>query len=283
MFLAGLVVVLALCVSAWRRTTPLEWASRAVAMGMVAAVLAPLWVSAGALPGPRVGGGGLPTIGGTMTGQLVFSGVATDISTGSNETLTIAPAGSGSGVANVKVVSGDSASNTVDWQDVAFCYSDGSAYGVRMTSNYLDFTNNTYASWAAGNIRASSLTIAVQTANNPITLSGLTQFGGPFSHYQGTASFTGTQHNYAGCTNYSLCRLDGSSTPVITGLTTLVIGEQRTLCNYGTTTIQINHQDTNSTAAYRFDLPGAVNYNLVAKSCIFIVWDNVLQRWLKSS
>lgn len=38
---------------------------------------------------------GVLTTGGTMTGQLVFSGVSTDISTATNEDLTIAPAGSG--------------------------------------------------------------------------------------------------------------------------------------------------------------------------------------------
>lgn len=50
-----------------------------------------------AVPGPSRsgGGGGLLTTGGTMTGQQVFSGVATDISTGTNEPLTLAPNGTG--------------------------------------------------------------------------------------------------------------------------------------------------------------------------------------------
>ena len=52
------------------------------------------WVYGGALTVPG-GGGGLPTVGGTMTGQVVFSGVSTDVSTGSGEDFTVAPAGAG--------------------------------------------------------------------------------------------------------------------------------------------------------------------------------------------
>lgn len=55
----------------------------------------------GALPGPRVGVSALycALTGCTMTGQQVFSGVTTDITTGTNEDLTLAP--NGTGVVNI--------------------------------------------------------------------------------------------------------------------------------------------------------------------------------------
>ena len=75
---------------------------------MVVAVL--LWVVCGAAwAGGSIeftgGGGGLPTTGGTMTGQQVFSGVSTDISTGSGESFTVAP--SGAGGIDLQVSTGD--------------------------------------------------------------------------------------------------------------------------------------------------------------------------------
>ena len=83
----------------------------------VAAVFAFLVVASGwllaqdsPLPGPAGGVAGLPTTGGTMTGQVVFSGVTTDISTGTNEDMTIAPAGTGAVV--VASTGGSSTSET---------------------------------------------------------------------------------------------------------------------------------------------------------------------------
>jgi len=67
-----------------------------VVLVLMLAVPAAVLAGGGALPGPSGGGGsGLPLTGGTMTGQVVFNGVATDISTGTDENLTVAPSGTG--------------------------------------------------------------------------------------------------------------------------------------------------------------------------------------------
>ena len=67
----------------------------------VAAVFAFLVVASGwllaqdsPLPGPSGGGGGLPTVGGTLTGQVVSDGVACDISTAAttNSDYAVCPA-----------------------------------------------------------------------------------------------------------------------------------------------------------------------------------------------
>lgn len=102
LFLAGMallcVVACVAAVRAWRavETRPLRPLEAVVARLAVVAVMAlPLLADAGALPGPRSPSVGLPLTGGTMTGQVVFSGVSTDISTGTNEDLQLAPAGTG--------------------------------------------------------------------------------------------------------------------------------------------------------------------------------------------
>lgn len=102
LFAAGMVALCAaLCVGAvraWRAVEarplrPLEaWVGRLAAVAVMAL---PLLADAGALPGPRSPSVGLPLTGGTVTGQVVFSGVATDITTATNEDLTIAPSGTG--------------------------------------------------------------------------------------------------------------------------------------------------------------------------------------------
>ncbi len=223
--------------------------------------------------------------GAVMTGQLVFDGLSTDITTSLDETLTLAPSGIGgidlvTSTGSTRILSGDPSVTNIDWQDASFNYSTGATYGIRLISNNIDFTSNTYLTWQPGNIRASTLTLAVQTTNNPITLTGLTQLNGPIARYQGTGSIVGTVNNFSTCTNYSHCRLSGSSTPILTGMTVLAVAEERTLCNYGTTTIVLSHEDSGSTAANRFNLPGAVNYDLIAYKCVTAYWDNGLSRWL---
>ncbi len=219
----------------------------------------------------------------TMTGQVVFSGVSTDISTASGETLTLSPAGTGASVSNVQIVSGDTAATATDWQDTSFNWSNGTTQGVRLQAGNLDFTSNTFLVWQPGTIRGSTLALSVQTLNNTITLTGLTKLAGPLANYAGQASFSGTNHNYTGCTNYSYCRLIGTSTPVITGMTSLAASETRFMCNYGSVNIQFNHEDANSTAANRFYLPGAANYALVPQACMFIIYDSSMTRWMKSA
>lgn len=77
------------------RRRPLVDMAGHVVLVLMLAVPAAVLAGGGALPGPSGGGGGLPLTGGTMTGQVVFSAVTTDISTGTNESLTLAPNGTG--------------------------------------------------------------------------------------------------------------------------------------------------------------------------------------------
>lgn len=97
--MVGLCAALCVCaVRAWRvlEARPLRPLEAFVARLAVAAVMAmPLLADAGALQGPRSPSVGVPSTGGIYTGQVVFSGVSTDITTGINENLTLSPNGTG--------------------------------------------------------------------------------------------------------------------------------------------------------------------------------------------
>lgn len=114
LFAAGMVALgAALCVvavRAWRvlearPLRPLEaWVGRLAAVAVMAL---PLLADAGALQGPRGGGGNaLPRTGGTMTGQVVFDSVVNDISTESGGDLKLIP--SASSATNGRVIIGTS-------------------------------------------------------------------------------------------------------------------------------------------------------------------------------
>lgn len=299
LFAAGMVgLCAALCVGAvraWRvldarPLRPLEaWVGRLA----VAAVMAlPLLADAGALPGPRGGGGGaaLQTTGGTMTGAIVcndgLGGPATCMTTGTGNDLVLAPAGT----RQVKVVSADTSVTNVDWKDRSFnLLDDATTAGIRMRPAVggIEMLTSSYAGYAPGYVAGSTMEIdAISgvltlygtsgiTATHTLTLSaGLTLS-------TVNATFTGTQDNYATCTGFVQCRLDGSSTPIINGMTGGSGAVRRTLCNVGAADIVIAHEAAGSTAANRFDLSGSTNYTLVQKTCVDFTYDNTSARWRK--
>ena len=78
------------------RRRPLVDMAGHVVLVLMLAVPAAVLAGGGALPGPSGGGGnGLPRTGGTMTGQVVSSGVSVDWTSGTNEDLVFTPNGTG--------------------------------------------------------------------------------------------------------------------------------------------------------------------------------------------
>jgi len=240
----------------------------------------------------------LPLTGGTMTGAIVcddgLGGPSTCISTGTSNDLHLAPAGT----RQVKVTSGDTSTSNADWIDDAFCVTDNPASGgIRLrpgATGNLEFTNSIFTTYIAGIITANGLTITgagnhaitstagalTVTAASGIGMASDTNFSGRIrlSTLSPTA-FTGTQDNYTGCTGAVRCRLSGSSTPILDGMSGMALAEQRTLCNVGGTDIVIAHEAAGSTAANRFDLVGSTNYTLVQKGCKTFIYDATDSRW----
>lgn len=257
---------------------------------------------------PGGGGRGLGAIatafcsvtGCTMTGAIVcddgLGGPSTCISTGTSNDLTLAPAGT----RQVKVTSGDTSTSHADWIDDAFCVTDNPASGgIRLrpgATGNLEFTNSIFSAYAAGTITGTALTLTGSGSHNITSTAGsvsLTAAGGIYmasdTNLSGrirwstnSPSFTGTQNDYAGCNAYVQCRLTGSSTPILNGMSGMASAEQRILCNVGAADIVIAHEAAGSTAANRFDLVGSVNYTLVQKSCRTFIYDATSARWRAS-
>ena len=280
------------------RRRPLVDMAGHMVLVLMLAVPAAVLAGGGALPGPSGGGGGgLPTTGGTMTGALVFDdglgGPSTSITTGTGNDLNIATAGT----RKVKVTSGDTTADTADWVDDAFCWTDNPATGgVRIRLNNLEFTNSAFSAYAAGTITGTALTLTGAgshhitstagsvslTAAGGIYMASDTNLSGRIRWSTNSPSFTGTQNDYAGCNAYVQCRLTGSSTPILNGMSGMALAEQRILCNVGAADIVIAHEAAGSTAANRFDLVGSVNYTLVQKSCRTFIYDATSARWRAS-
>lgn len=105
---------------------------------------------------------------------------------------------------------------------------------------------------------------------------------GDFAHRAvSPAAFTGTQNDYAAAAGYSFARLDGSSTPVITGITDGFDGKRLVIANVGATAIQFNNQDAGSTAGNRIITGTGGNISLAADETMELIYDAVTARWRK--
>jgi hypothetical protein len=286
-------------VRAWRvlearPLRPLEaWVGRLAAVAVMAL---PLLADAGALPGPRAPSVGLPLTGGTMTGAIVFDdglgGPSTAITSGTGNDIVVAPAGT----RRFTVTNPDTSVTTSDWTDFSFNLRDVTntyPYGIRIRApgQIIEFTNYDFNAFSSGTIKGTALIWDAQTTatiNGPsgITLSHATTASGNMTFSADVkrsvvspGAFTGTQDNYAGCAGAQVCRLSGSSTPKIDGMTGGSGVTERALCNIGAADISIVHEAAGSTAANRFDLEGSVDYTLVQKSCRQFIYDSTSSRW----
>lgn len=95
------------------------------------------------------------------------------------------------------------------------------------------------------------------------------------------AAFTGTQNNYSLGTR-SYVRLDGSSTPVITGIkANNADGKALFISNVGAASIQFNNQDSGSDAANRIITGTGANVTLAADASLTLIYDSSTARWRK--
>ena len=94
-------------------------------------------------------------------------------------------------------------------------------------------------------------------------------------------AFTGSQNDFA-IGAYSFARISGSSTPIITGiLANNQDGHRLVVSNVGATAIQINDQDTGSTAANRIITGTATNFTLAVDATTEFIYDATTTRWRK--
>lgn len=95
------------------------------------------------------------------------------------------------------------------------------------------------------------------------------------------AAFTGTQNNYSIGTR-SYVRLDGSSTPVITGIkANNADGKALFISNVGAASIQFNNQDSGSDAANRIITGTGANVTLASDASLTLIYDSSTARWRK--
>jgi hypothetical protein len=91
--------------------------------------------------------------------------------------------------------------------------------------------------------------------------------------------------NYAGCTGHAVCFLGGGAADRdITGFTknsqAVDHAESFKLCNVGTTNNLVLKHDATSTAANRLFLSGGTDKTLVPYSCVDLLYNDDLDRWL---
>lgn len=96
-----------------------------------------------------------------------------------------------------------------------------------------------------------------------------------------SASFSGTQNNYnpTGLASAAIVRLDGSSSPILTGLTATINGEVKLLMNVGSVSITLNHESGSSTAAFRFLCPTSSSFTLTVNKSCYVWYDPTSGRW----
>jgi hypothetical protein len=95
------------------------------------------------------------------------------------------------------------------------------------------------------------------------------------------AAFTGTQNDLA-LGRSTFIRLSGSSTPIVTGISANnQNGKILILANVGATAIQINNQDSGSTATNRILTGTGANISLAADAAMMLIYDATTARWRK--
>jgi hypothetical protein len=95
------------------------------------------------------------------------------------------------------------------------------------------------------------------------------------------AAFTGTQNDLSLGRN-TFVRLSGSSTPIVTGISANnQNGKILILANVGATAIQINNQDSGSTATNRILTGTGANISLAADAALMFIYDATTARWRK--
>lgn len=90
-------------------------------------------------------------------------------------------------------------------------------------------------------------------------------------------------YNPAGLATCATIRqaVNAGATATITGLTAQGTGGRRiTLQNLGTGNLDVSHEDTNSTAANRFTLPGGATWEMLPGGAITFLYDGTTSRWL---
>lgn len=86
------------------------------------------------------------------------------------------------------------------------------------------------------------------------------------------APATGNNNNYALPTQPVLSLTGTTGSPVITGMIAVSDGHVITIVNNGAASIQFTHQDTNSTAGNRLQLPGAATLTLAQHGIVTFMY-----------
>ena len=89
-----------------------------------------------------------------------------------------------------------------------------------------------------------------------------------------TASFSGTQNNFnpAGLSGATVVRLNGSSTPIITGIAGGATGRVLILINISATTTFLKHNDAGSTGGNRIYFPNAGDVTLARGAALVLYY-----------
>lgn len=169
----------------------------------------------------------------------------------------------------------------------------GTNYSLDGYPNYITQYQSSNMSVTGVNLGTDSYSFADANIAGTATIGNLTVTGLPpsfgrarfvgdlaVSAYSPSA-FTGTQHNYDVGTR-SYVRLDGSSTPVITGIkANNADGKALFISNVGSVSIQFNNQDSNSTAGNRIITGTGANVTLAADASMTLLYDATTARWRK--
>jgi hypothetical protein len=95
------------------------------------------------------------------------------------------------------------------------------------------------------------------------------------------AQITADQNNYApsGLANASVLRLSSDAARNVTGLSSPTTSDVLWLCNVGSFTITLKHENASSTAANRFTFPSAADKALVSGGSCALWYDLTTARW----